>query len=29
VDGQLGGWLHKVAYRIAVRASADVARDVA
>ena len=26
VDGQLGGWLHKVAYRIAVRASADSAR---
>jgi RNA polymerase sigma factor (sigma-70 family) len=26
VEGQLGGWLHKVAYRIAVRARADGAR---
>jgi RNA polymerase sigma factor (sigma-70 family) len=26
VEGQLGGWLHKVAYRIAVRAGADVTR---
>ena len=25
-ESQLGGWLHKVAYRIAVRASADSAR---
>ena len=25
-EGQLGGWLHKAAYRIAVRASADAAR---
>jgi RNA polymerase sigma factor (sigma-70 family) len=25
-EGQLGGWLHKVAYRIAVRASADLSR---
>ncbi len=25
-EGQLGGWLHKAAYRIAVRASADTAR---
>ena len=26
VDGQLGGWLHKVACRIALRASAGAAR---
>ena len=26
VEGQLGGWLHRVAYRIAVRASMDRAR---
>jgi RNA polymerase sigma factor (sigma-70 family) len=26
VEGQLGGWLHRVAYRIAVRASIDAAR---
>ncbi len=26
VDGGLGGWLHRVAYRIAVRASIDAAR---
>ena len=26
VEGQLGGWLHRVAYRIAVRASMDAAR---
>jgi RNA polymerase sigma factor (sigma-70 family) len=25
-EGQLGGWLHKVAYRIAVRACADTSR---
>ncbi len=25
-EGQLGGWLHRVAYRIAVRASIDAAR---
>jgi RNA polymerase sigma factor (sigma-70 family) len=25
-ESQLGGWLHKVAYRIAIRASADAAR---
>ena len=25
-EGQLGGWLHKVAYRIAVRASGDASR---
>ena len=25
-EGQLGGWLHKVAYRIAIRASADARR---
>ena len=24
-EGQLGGWLHRVAYRIAVRASIDAA----
>jgi RNA polymerase sigma factor (sigma-70 family) len=25
-DGQIGGWLHKVAYRIAIRASAETSR---